>query len=327
MKALDSPRELKYLYRSRLERRVDVREPLVLIAQIKRSGGNMLNQLFDGHPECHAHPSELEIGHPTRAHWPELDLEAGPDRWFEVLYEKNAREHLLHGYKKGGDRADAFPFLFLSGLQRAIFDDCIAASPVERERDVLDAYFTSYFNAWLDNHSLYTGPKKVVTAFEPRLDRGPENLDRFFAAYPDGTLLTSVRDPRSWFASAHRMRTDAYRELEPAIEAWRESTQAALAAVERYGERVVLVTYERLVLATKETMRSVASRLGLTFSPVLLEPTFNGRPIRANSRDAVDRFGILPERAEAYREVLDEPTIARVEELAGDLYERAAALA
>ena len=37
------------------------------------------------------------------------------------------------------------------------------------ERDVLDCYFTSYFNAWLDNHNLYTGPKKVVTGFVPRL--------------------------------------------------------------------------------------------------------------------------------------------------------------
>ena len=28
---------------------------------------------------------------------------------------------------------------------------------------------TSYFNAWLDNHNLYNGPKRVVTAFAPRL--------------------------------------------------------------------------------------------------------------------------------------------------------------
>jgi hypothetical protein len=327
MKWLQTPEELGYLYRARIRRGIDIREPLVLIAQIKRSGGNMLNQLFDGHAECHAHPSELEIGYPTRADWPLIELDAGAARWFELLYEKNVDEHLRRGYKKGGDRADAFPFLFLPGLQRAIFEDRVASRPIERDRDVLDCYFTSYFNAWLDNQNLYTGPKKVITAFEPRLDRGPANLDQFFAAYPDGLLITAVRDPRSWYASAHRMRSQEYRDLDRALELWRQSTEASLDAARRYGERVVLLTYEQLVLETEETMRRVAGRIGISMSPVLLVPTFNGRPIRANSRDAVERYGILPERVTAYRDVLDAGTLTRVEELAGDRYERAAQFA
>ncbi len=327
MKQLDVPAELKYLYRARLRRGIEIREPLVLIAQIKRSGGNMLNQLFDGHPECHAHPSELEIGYPSRADWPVIDLEAGPERWFELLYEKNVGEHLQRGYKKGGSRADAFPFLFLPGLQRVNFEECVASRPIGRERDVLDCYFTSYFNAWLDNHNLYTGPKRVITAFEPRLDRSPANLDRFFSAYPDGILISAVRDPRSWYASAHRMRSQDYRDLDRGLELWRQSTQAALDAAARYGDRVVLLTYEQLVLETEETMRRVAQRIGISMSPVLLTPTFNGRPIRANSSDAVERHGILPERTTAYRDVLDDGTVTQIEGLAGDLYERAAAVA
>ena len=31
--------------------RVDVNVPLVLISQVQRSGGTLLSQLFDGHPE------------------------------------------------------------------------------------------------------------------------------------------------------------------------------------------------------------------------------------------------------------------------------------
>jgi hypothetical protein len=52
-------------------------------------------------------------------------------------------------------------------------------------------------------------------------------------------------------------------------------------------------------------------------SPVLLEPTFNGRPIRANSADEVARYGILAAREQPE----PDPEIA---ELAGDLYGRAA---
>ena len=56
-------------------------------------------------------------------------------------------------------------------------------------------------------------------------------------------------------------------------------------------------------------------------------PTFNGRPIRANSSDSVESYGILPERASAYRDSLDAETAERIGRLAGDLYERAAGVA
>jgi hypothetical protein len=40
----------------------------------------------------------------------------------------------------------------------------------------------------------------------------------------------------------------------------------------------------------------------------------------------VQRLGVLPERSQAYRERLDAETIRTVERLAGDLYDRTAAL-
>jgi hypothetical protein len=49
-----------------LEHIKPVTEPLALISQIQRSGGSMLSQLFDVHPEVHAHPHELKFGHPKK---------------------------------------------------------------------------------------------------------------------------------------------------------------------------------------------------------------------------------------------------------------------
>jgi hypothetical protein len=71
-------------------------------------------------------------------------------------------------------------------------------------------------------------------------------------------------------------------------------------------------------------MSSLAGRIGIAMSPELLVPTFNSRPIRANSSDEVHRHGIITERAEAFRDALDRDTIQRIERLAGDLYDRAA---
>jgi hypothetical protein len=316
---LGEAEEYAALVRQRLEHLVPVAEPLVLCSQIQRSGGTLLSQLFDGHHECHAHPHEIKIGWPREANWPPLDLQR-PQEWFGRLFEKKALTHFVEGYQKRGAKLegetyppyDVFPFLFLPRLQKAIFDACAAGAA--RERDVLDAYFTSYFNAWLDNQNLYTGPKKVVTGFTPRLAMDPENRDRFFAAYPDGTLISIVREPRSWYRSAVKYSLRRFPDLETALGLWRESTEAAL------DERVVLVTYERLVEQPHEVMARIAERIGIAMSPVLLEPTFNGRPIRANSADEVGQYGILAKREQPS---LDPETAARVTELAGDLYDRA----
>jgi hypothetical protein len=321
---MDEAAEHAQLSAVRLDHLVEVREPLVLISQIQRSGGTLLSQLFDGHPECHAHPGELHIGKPRKWDWPPLDL-ARPESWFPTLFEKPAYKALRDGYAKPsrpGLAHDVFPFLFLPRLQKAIFEECVRTWAIRGERDVLDAYFTSYFNAWLDNHNLYTEPKRVVTAFTARLSSDLGNIERFFAAYPTGTLVSIVRDPRAWFSSARRHRTH-YHDLETAVDLWCRSTRAAIDARERWNERVLVLTYEALVGDTEETMRGIAERIGISIDPILLAPTFNGRPIRANSSEPVERYGVVADRAEAFRDALEPEAVARIEELAGDLYERA----
>jgi len=325
----DRVQEHEALHRARLAHVVPVREPLVLISQIQRSGGTLLSQLFDGHPECHAHPHELSIRYLNEPRRSAFDLSSA-DRSYEAVEEHRLAKRLRSGYRKPAARpgdadADVFPFLFLSGLQRRIFDACFAAG-VDSDRGVLDCYFTSFFNAWLDNQNLYATPKKLVTAFAPRLVRKEPAVERLFGAYPDGFLISIVREPRAWFASA-RLQKERYADVEHAITRWRWSAEAALAARERYGDRAVVVTYEDLVSRTEETMTRLAERLGLSPSPTLLVPTFNGRPIRANSSYAVEGYGVLSNRTNAYLDALDEATVARVDELAGDVYERACAAA
>ena len=317
------------LCRARIQHLVRVREPLVLVSQVQRSGGTLLSQLFDGHPECHAHPHELKVGYPRKRHWPPLDL-TRPDLCFEMLFERRSIRQFQRGYSKSPkrhqDSYDVFPFLFLPRLQKAIYDTCVEGRALESERDVLDCYFTSYFNAWLDNHNLYSGPKRVVTGFTPRLAMESENLRHFFAAYPDGWLVTIVRNPRTWYLSASSYDPERYSDVETALELWRRSGEAAMEARDLYGDRVLVLTYERLLEQPEETMSWLAEQVGITMTSHLLEPTFNGRPIRANSAYPVGRYGILPERASADRDGLDPGLAARIDELAGGLYERAAAL-
>jgi hypothetical protein len=321
---LDEAGEYRELARTRLDHVVPINQPMLLCSQIQRSGGTLFSRLFDGHPKVHAHPHELKIGPKDR--WPKLDLDA-PDTWFDALYEESAAKHLAAGWSKPGLKetdVDVFPFLFLPGVQEQLFHACVGQRVVLRQRDVLDCYFTAYFNAWIDNQNLYSGPKRLLTAFATRTSLHAKSVERFFRDYPDGRLVTIVREPRAWFASASRHRAQ-YEELEPAMKLWRASAAAAVDARERYGDRAILLTYEQLVQDTEGTMRRVAGQAGLAWDPILLVPTFNSRPVRANSSDPVQSYGVLADRAEAWRDVLDQETAVRAEQLAGDLYERACA--
>jgi len=83
----------------------------------------------------------------------------------------------------------------------------------------------------------------------------------------------------------------------------------------------VIVSFEDLVRETEPLMRRLADRLELTFSDELLEPTFNGQPIRADSSGPVHEHGVIRERAE--RPGLDPETERTIARGTDELYAKA----
>jgi hypothetical protein len=301
---------------------VHIRQPLALISQVQRSGGTLLSQLFDGHPQVHAHPGELHIG-PGKSHWPGIRLDESPEQWFDRLFERITLEFIEEGYSKTTQGAreagtfDVFPFRFDPDRQREIF--FAEAAGATTKRAVLDAYMTSYFNAWLDDANL-GGDKRWVTAFSARLAMNKADLAAFLDDYADGRLITIVREPRGWFESSRRY-SPRYEDVERAVKTWRRSTRSSLDAKKRYGARVFVLSFERLVRDTEATMRRLCEYLGLTFSEELLTPTFNGLPIRADSSRGVESYGVVQDRAEP--PPLDPATEETLEAGTAELYERA----
>ena len=102
----ESKLHLKSLYRICLDHTSPVTSPLALISQIQGSGGSLLSQLFDGHPEIHAHPHELMIGYPKKHLWPRIDLNDRPERWFEILFEDIVVQYLSHAVYPVGPSKD-----------------------------------------------------------------------------------------------------------------------------------------------------------------------------------------------------------------------------
>lgn len=318
--------QLQLLCENRLRHVVPVRQPLVLISQIQRSGGTLLAHLFDGHPQVHAHPSELYIGRPRKWNWPDLDLSASANSWFESLYETLSTQYLRESYHKYSKVADdgkaRFPFLFLPYLQKQIFLQ-EAGSPACSQRDVLNAYFTSYFNAWLDYQGLYQ-PGRIVTAFVPRVNMHAESVQRFFRDYSDGKMISIIREPVSWYASASRHSPQTYPDVPTAMDLWRRSVESSFRNREQNPERVLLILFEDLVLRTQTVMERVARFAGIEMCDELLTPTFQGMPITADSSWHTQKTGVLKSSADR-RDALFAVTIEAVLDEAGSLYDQAIA--
>jgi len=292
--------------------------PIALISQVQRSGGSLLSQLFDGHPELHAHPHELKIGYPKKYMWPKIDLNEHPQRWLEMLFEDKVIEHSKGGYKKERKQDEVFPFIFMPSVQRRVFLRYLSSVDSIILRDVFDAYMTSYFGAWINNQNRH-GQKKYVTAFTPRLAIIEDNMESFFEVYPDGRLLSIVRDPKNWYPSAVRHRSNVYGDIRKSIDLWKTSTKAALRNKEKYGERVCIVRFEDLVSKTGSVMSYMADFLGINFDNILLVPTFNKCPIRANTSFNAEQHGIVASTLSRYK-MLSEEELKIIEKMTEDIY-------
>lgn len=316
----ESKIDLELFYKSYRDYVIPVNAPLALISQVQRSGGSLLSQLFDGHSEVHAHPHEMMIGYKKKFVWPRIDINDRPERWFGVLFEKMIFEHTSKGYKKGRRDSDTFPFIMIPSLQRKIFLNYIHLQNSITLRDVFDAYMTSYFGAWISNQN-YIGSKKFITAFTPRLSEHKENMDYFFGIYPDGRLISLVRNPKNWFPSAIRHVPEKYGNVEGALNQWNRNVQAALKNKARYGDKVCILRFEDLVGKTEAVMRYLSEFLGIKYIDALLVPTFNKIPIKAHTSFKVDRHGVVNSPLSRYK-TLSKHELESIDRITAETYSR-----
>src|SRR5207249_7398362 len=100
-----------------------------------------------------------------------------------------------------------------------------------------------------------------------------------------------------------------------------ESAQAMQRNKHKYGERVCLLSFENLVGKTEAVMRYLADYVGVKFDEILLTPTFNKAPIKANSSYKVKTYGVIHEPVVRHLEMLTKAEIETIQNLTGDIYE------
>jgi len=146
----------------------------------------------------------------------------------------------------------------------------------------------------------------------------PDGPDRFFADYPDGLLVTIVRDPRQWLASYLRHMDDE--NSDGSVNLWMLSAEASLRAYETRPDRVVVLLFEDLVHKTEAVMRMLCDRMTLEFRAELLEPTFNGMPVPSDSSHKPS-LGIDHQVTERHHEALEPEQLEQVTKTAMPKFE------
>jgi hypothetical protein len=164
-------------------------------------------------------------------------------------------------------------------------------APEASQRTFLDTYFSSFFQAWVPG----TGKARYVAGFVPRIAMHEPSIPDFFKDYPDGRLISILRDPADWFASrrAHTKQGQVrYDNVEEEMSLWNRMAQLALNYRSAYGEQFLLLSFKELVTDRESTMRRVCSWCGIEFDPCLLEQTFDGGPISpsTNFDDPIERL-------------------------------------
>ena len=248
---------------------------LILIAQIQRSGGTLLSQLFDNHSELFNYPSELILKEPKWDWDKDLNfstiksnLSLKADIISQNYYKLSAGEISNKTRNK---------FIFNPFIEKKIFKSFKANDL----RSKFNAYFTAFFNSFI-NYNNNNNLKKFITAFLPRFIMIDKNIDLFFQIYPNGKLICIIRDPRSWLISSKKHSID-YKDTLVSLELWKKSCENSLKYKNKYFKKIILIKFDDLIKNTENIMRKICLELNINFEESLLSPTFNGNIINSNS--------------------------------------------
>ena len=254
---------------------IPLKLPIALISQVPCSGGSLLSQLLDGHPQLHAYPGALICDHTRSEEWPQIDLSCTPQEWLNDLSGHFDLKTLHQGFKADETDIRGYPHIYLPILQERIFLKYLSSLATIEQRDVFDAWMKACFGAWL-NYQNHGQDKKFITAFAPGLTVQVESVKSFFEIYPGGRLIALIREPAQWYAAVSRREPQLYGSIEGALERWREYTVALVETRKKMADRICLIEYQDLMNSTEGVMRHLADFLRISYEKSLLVPTFNG---------------------------------------------------
>tara|TARA_A100001234_G_scaffold220373_1_gene233160 strand:- start:157 stop:1206 length:1050 start_codon:yes stop_codon:yes gene_type:complete len=256
-----------------LDKKIDT----VIIAQIQRSGGTLLSQLFDGHNQLAVHPAEVKIVDPKHD-WSKrknyiLAYHKGRirDACLTNIYRKSGPIH------KNQNLVSGIPFEFDLYTQKFIFNYLKGKNVFQKFNNYMRSFFLSF-----DSYNQVLNNKKYFVGFIPNLINNKFSVEEFLLNFEDGYLISIIRDPKSWLASATR-HSRRFRDPKLALKYWKNNCLNTLNYKKKNEHRLIIIDFDDLVTETERTMKKLCLILNIEYSDKLLVPTFSDSKIQSNS--------------------------------------------
>lgn len=261
---------------------------LLMISAMYENGGNTTQRLLDGHPELFSYPFESQLGtrfvndrftslFPNKYRWPVFPLDDTCDRDYETIIDEECKARIKTPQSsKFRDVA-----IDLDDVRRkAAFLRAMDSGPRTRAR-LVEAFFRATAEAWLD--ACRSGRERVYVGYSPivAVDAEPILTD-----LPSAHVLHVVRNP--WSAYADTKKRAVPLSMDHYLSGWCVTQLQALAARERFPDRVHMIRYEDLIIDPVTALAGPLAAIGVGASPAIARPSWNGRNL-----DSVHPWGTI----------------------------------
>lgn len=251
----------------------------IMISAMYENGGNTTHRFFDGHPQIFVYPFESQVGtplvsdymtsvFPIKYRWPVFSLEGTSDYDYELIIDEELKRHVKTPFASKFKTAD----MRLTDKERKrIFINFLKNKPRSR-KNAVEAFFRSTFEAWKNYNT--SGKEVAYLGYSPVVG---VDADKILTDFPNGHVIHVVRNPYSAFSDTKK-RPVPY-SLNKYITIWNMVQLSALNFAKVYPKNFHIVKFEDLVESPKKLFTPLLKKMGLSYSPTLEYPSWNGRKL------------------------------------------------
>jgi Sulfotransferase family len=293
----------------------------ILINGMARTGGGLLNSLFDGHSELLVLPFEM-LYSTNKVTYPRLK-KASKTKDLILFQNEMNLESILKNYSKKktiskdfyGKRKNEFNYSeFLKTLKEILNSHNQWVPSL-----LLNSVYRSFFLNWRNNYSKekINSAQYVVNHCSMMCFADPIE---FWNLFPNGYIIQTIRDPRSWYASRKNIletKNDDPIVLPQSILMWCESAIRAKINSSLYNNKYFTVRYEDIVLTPKKIMRKLSSIMNIEFQETMSVPTLDGAEWLGNS-SFEPKTGIDRNHLDRWKKILTKYEIEYINEQCKD---------
>ena len=305
----------------------------IFIGSSVRSGGSLINRLFDSHKNVAAYPFELFLPMDKSIHhslefrgqkvniqnYPQiLNTDAHEDIFGKILLNSDQAKCLVGKHFNNGKLSAKTSGLDIdSSFQHKKFLSELSESIGENRKidEIYNSLHEAFFSNWDDGAHSGTMDYIVYHSGNGLM----ADIELYLAEFNDSYFIQSIRDVRGYVASEKKK---VFRQIigrgrfgskinwpdwmlkhyfgrcfESMLVNWMITVTRSYILKKRLGDRYIIYRHEDLIKNPKVVMKKISEKIGLSFDESLINPTIAGVGWKGNSMFGM-QSGINPKLAD-----------------------------